>query len=93
MKHYPQGDANEVYNYWGYSYAQTLTQVLKQCGDDLSRDNVMRQAANLKNLSLPMFLPGIKINTGPTDYYPIKQLQLMRFDGKKWARFGEILGN
>jgi branched-chain amino acid transport system substrate-binding protein len=92
-QHYPRGDPNELYNYWGYSYAQTLAQVLKQCGDNLTRENVMRQAADLKDLGLPMLLPGIKINTGPTDYYPIKQLQMIRFDGAKWVRVGEILGN
>ena len=71
--------------------AQTLVQVLKQCGDDLTRENVMRQAANLKDLELPMLLPGIQINTSATDFYPIEQVQLIRFDGKKWVRFGEVL--
>jgi branched-chain amino acid transport system substrate-binding protein len=60
---------------------------------DLTRENVMRQAANLKELQLPMLLPGIKINTSPTDYFPIKQVQLMKFDGRQWVRFGEVLGN
>ena len=59
---------------------------------DLSRENVMKQAANLTNLELPMLLPGIKINTSPTDYFPTEQGQMMRFDGKQWVRFGEILG-
>ena len=68
-----------------------LVQVLKQCGDDLSRENIMRQAANLHDLELPMMLPGIKINTGPTNYYPVRQMQLMRWDGKRWIRFGDIL--
>ena len=69
-----------------------MEQVLRQCGDDLTRENVMRQAANLKDLQLPMLLPGIKLNTSPTDYYPIKQVQLMKFDGRQWVRFGEVLG-
>ena len=90
--YYPAGDANDVYNVWGYSQAQTMEQVLKQCGDDLTRENVIKQAANLKELQLPMLLPGIKINTSPTDYFPIKQVQLMKFDGKQWVRFGEIMG-
>jgi hypothetical protein len=64
-------------------------QVLKQCGDDLTRENVMRQAANLKDVELPMLLPGIKLNTSPTDYTPIKQMQLRRFDGKTWVRIRE----
>jgi branched-chain amino acid transport system substrate-binding protein len=91
--YYPAGNPDDVYNVWGYSQAQTMEQVLKQCGDDLTRDNVMRQAANLKELELPMLLPGIRITTSPTDYYPIKHVQLMKFDGRQWVRFGEVLGN
>jgi branched-chain amino acid transport system substrate-binding protein len=91
QKYYPEGNPADVLNAYGYSAAQTLGQVLKQCGDDLSRENVMRQAANLKDLSLPMLLPGITINTGPTDFYPIEQVQFVRFDGKTWVRFGELL--
>ena len=72
----------------GYTIAQALVQVLKQCGDDLSRENVMRQAANLKGVALPMLLPGIKIDTGPSDYAPFEQLWLQKFDGKQWALFG-----
>jgi branched-chain amino acid transport system substrate-binding protein len=90
--YYPAGDPDDVYNVWGYSQAQTMEQVLRQCGDELTRENVMRQAANLKDLQLPMLLPGIKLNTSPTDYYPIKQIQLMNFDGRQWVRFGEVLG-
>jgi branched-chain amino acid transport system substrate-binding protein len=91
-KHYPAGNPDDVYNVWGYSQAQTIEQVLKQCGDDLSRENVMRQAASLKDVQLPMLLPGVRLNTSPTDYYPLKQVQLMRFDGKQWVRFGDVLG-
>jgi branched-chain amino acid transport system substrate-binding protein len=65
--------------------------VLKQCGDDLTRENVMRQAASLKNLELPMLLPGVKINTSATDFYPIEQMQLQRFDGKQWILFGDLI--
>jgi len=64
--------------------------VLKQCGSDLSRENIMKQAANLKNLALPLLLPGIKVNTGPTDFYPLEQEQLAKFDGERWVLFGEI---
>jgi len=64
--------------------------VFKECGNDLSRANVMKQAAAIKNLSLPMLLPGITINTRPTDFYPIEQLQLGRFDGERWVLFGKI---
>jgi branched-chain amino acid transport system substrate-binding protein len=82
-------DANNVY---GYEVAQTLIEVFKNCGDDLTRANVMKQAAHL-DLALGMLRPGIRITTSPTDYRPIKQLYLVRFDGKEWQRFGEIVGN
>jgi branched-chain amino acid transport system substrate-binding protein len=71
--------------------AQTLVQVLKQCGDELTRENVMKQAANLKDFELGLLLPGIKINTSPTDFYPIEQEQLQKFQGETWVRFGEII--
>jgi len=90
-KYYPDGNTSDSLNIYGMSAAQTLVQVLKQCGDDLTRENVMRQAANLKDLEIPTLLPGIRINTSPTDFYPIEQVQLIRFDGKTWVRFGELL--
>ena len=68
-----------------------MVQVLKQCGDNLTRENVMKQAANLHNLELPMLLPGIKINTSPTDYYPLKQMQMQQFNGKDWRPVGPIM--
>jgi hypothetical protein len=68
-------------------------QVLKQCGDDLSRENVMKQAASLNNVSLPLFLPGLKIDTSPTDFRSFRQLQLAKFDGKQWVLFGEVIGD
>ena len=76
---------------YGFGAAPTMVQVLKQCGNDLSRDNIMKQAANLKDLELPMLLPGMKINTSPTNYSPIRQMQLARFDGASWQLFGELL--
>jgi ABC-type branched-subunit amino acid transport system substrate-binding protein len=91
-KHFPDGDTAEIYNVYGYTNAQLLVHVLKRCGEDLTRENVMRQAGMLRELELPLLLPGIRINTSPTDYDPIQQLQLMRFDGTKWVRFGEVLG-
>jgi branched-chain amino acid transport system substrate-binding protein len=75
---------------YGYLVSQTLVHVLKQAGNDLSRPNIMKQAASIKDLSLPLLLPGIKINTSATDFYPIEQEQLIRFDGEKWIRFGEV---
>jgi ABC-type branched-subunit amino acid transport system substrate-binding protein len=91
-KYYPEGDLKDSGNVSGYGNAQTLVQVLKQCGDNLTRENVMKQAANLKNFESGVLLPGIKINTSATDFAPIESVQLARFDGKEWARFGEILG-
>jgi branched-chain amino acid transport system substrate-binding protein len=92
-KYYPDGDLNDWYNVYAYAAAQTLVQVLKQCGDELTRENVMAQATNLKNLELPLLLPGIRINTTPTDYHVIRQVQPQRFDGRRWVRFGEVIGN
>lgn len=90
-KYYPDGDPVDIFNVYGYTSAQTMVQVFRQCGSDLTRDNVMRQAANLKNLELPLLLPGIKINTGPTDYFPIEQMQLIRFDGTRWVKMGDVM--
>ncbi len=91
-KYYPDGNLKDASNTYGYLAAQILVQVLKQCGDDLTRENVMKQAANLKDLKLPMMLPGIAVNTSPTDYSPFEQAQLARFDGKQWVLFGDVLG-
>jgi ABC-type branched-subunit amino acid transport system substrate-binding protein len=90
-KYYPDGDVNDPQNQIGVSIAATFVQVLKQCGNDLTRDNVMKQANSIKDLELPLLLPGIKLNTGPEDHYPIEQFQLVKFDGKAWTRFGEVL--
>jgi branched-chain amino acid transport system substrate-binding protein len=90
-KYYPDGDKTNDNTAYGYSVAQTLIQVLKQCGDDLSRDNVMKQAANLKDLALGMLLPGVLVSTSPTDFAPIKQQQLARFNGERWERFGPVM--
>jgi branched-chain amino acid transport system substrate-binding protein len=81
-------DANATY---AFSAASTMTQVLKQCGNDLSRDNVMKQAANVKDFEPPMVLPGMKINTSPTNFSPIRQMQLAKFDGQSWQLFGDLL--
>jgi branched-chain amino acid transport system substrate-binding protein len=89
-KYYPDGNKEDLFNIYGPTAAQTLVHVLKQCGNDLSRANVMKQAASIKDLELPLLLPGIKINTSPTDFYPIQQEQLAKFDGERWALFGEI---
>jgi ABC-type branched-subunit amino acid transport system substrate-binding protein len=90
-KWYPHGDKSELYNVYAYTAAQVLVQVLKQCGDDLTRENVMRQAANIHHLALPMLLPGITVNTGPTDFYPIEQMRMARFNGERWVLFGPVM--
>ncbi|HTT10873.1 MAG TPA: ABC transporter substrate-binding protein [Burkholderiaceae bacterium] len=92
-KYYPDGSTQDNFNAYGYSVAMTLVQVFKQCGNDLSRENIMRQAANLKNLELPMLLPGIKINTSPDDFAPIEQEQLARFNGEIWEVFGDVVAS
>jgi len=90
-KYYPDGDRTDNNTVYGYLVGQTLVQVLKQCGDDLTRENVMKQAANLKNLQLDMMLPGITVNTSATDYYPLEQLQMEKFDGERWQLFGPVM--
>ncbi|MGE0724265.1 MAG: ABC transporter substrate-binding protein [Alphaproteobacteria bacterium] len=93
MKKYnSDANVNDTFTVYGYSVAQTLVEVLKQCKDDLTRENVMKQAANLKNVTVPMLLPGVTINTGPNDFYPIEQMQLMKFNGKTWDLFGQAIG-
>jgi ABC-type branched-subunit amino acid transport system substrate-binding protein len=90
-KYYPDGDKADGNTVFGYAAAETLMQVLKQCGDDLSRENIMRQAASLKNYQNSLALPGIVINTGPTDFRPIEQMRLVQFDGKTWQPIGEVI--
>jgi len=90
-KYYPDGDKADLGNVYGPSNAGTVVQVLKQCGDELTRENVMKQAANLHDFAVPMLLPGIKINTSPTDFAPVKQVQMGRFDGVQWRLFGPLL--
>jgi branched-chain amino acid transport system substrate-binding protein len=90
-KYFPEGDKSNALSGYGYSVAQTMVQVLKQCGDNLTRENVMKQAASMKELQQDLFLPGIKINTGPNDYFPLDQNQMMRFKGERWEYFGPVM--
>ena len=78
---------------YGYTVAQGLVYVLKNCGDDLTRENIMKQAANIKNLELGGLLPGVKVNTSASDFAPISQLQLMKFKGEAWERFGDVISS
>jgi branched-chain amino acid transport system substrate-binding protein len=90
-KYYPEGALDDGFNGYAYVVAKALVHVLKQCGSDLSRENIMRQAANVKNLELPLLIKGVRVSTSPTDFAPIEQEQLAKFDGEKWALFGEVL--
>jgi branched-chain amino acid transport system substrate-binding protein len=91
-KYYPDGDKTSSFTVYGYLAAQTLIVVLTQCDDNLTRENVMKQAASLKNLKLDMLLPGMSINTGPNDFAPVKQMQMERFNGERWELFGPLMG-
>jgi branched-chain amino acid transport system substrate-binding protein len=90
-KYFPEGDKLDKGTIVGYGVAQTLVQVLKQCGDNLTRENIMKEAANLKNFRTEALLPGIQINTSPTDFAPISQLRLEKFKGERWELFGDVI--
>jgi ABC-type branched-subunit amino acid transport system substrate-binding protein len=90
-KYHPSGDLKDNFNVYGYTVAQTLVEVLKKSGDNLTRENVMKQAASL-DMTLPMLLPGVNIKTGPDDFFPIERSQMMKFDGKTWQLFGKVYG-
>jgi len=90
-KDFPEGNKLDASVVVGYGVAQTLVQVLKQCGDNLTRENIMRQAANLKDFRTEVLLPGVMINTSPSDFAPISQLQLERFKGERWELFGDVV--
>ncbi|BBB96799.1 MULTISPECIES: ABC transporter substrate-binding protein [Bradyrhizobium] len=89
-RYVPEGDQHDTNYVNAYNSAMALEAVLKACGDDLSTENILRQAFAIKGLELPMLLPGIKVNTSPADHVPVDQMQLMRFNGKTWDRFGEL---
>lgn len=90
-KNYPEGDVKDSGNVYGYGVSQTMVHVLRACGNDLSRENIMRQAISLNHLPNPILLPGITQTTGPTNYRPLRQLQMMRWNGKSWDRFGDLI--
>ena len=89
-KYVPESDQHDTNYVNAYNSAMVLEAVLKACGDDLSTENILKQAYAIKDLELPMLLPGIKVNTSPTDHVPVDQMQFMRFNGKSWDRFGEL---
>jgi ABC-type branched-subunit amino acid transport system substrate-binding protein len=88
-KYYADGDVNDASNTYAYAVAQLTVQVLKQCGDILTHENVMKQAASIKNFQIPMAEPGVVANTGPDDFAPFQTMQLIKFEGKAWVGFGE----
>ena len=90
-KYFPDGDKTSSFTVYGYTVAQTLHQTLKQAGDTLTRENVMKQASSLKNVQLPMALPGVVLNTSATDYFPFKQMQMQKFNGERWELFGPVM--
>jgi len=90
-KYYPDANRADSFVMYGYNVAQGLVHVLKACGDDLTRENVMKQAASIRDLELGGLLPGVKVNTSASDFAPISQLQLMKFKGEKWDLFGDII--
>ena len=92
-KYYPEGNINDGFNISGFSIAWGLVQVLERCGDELTRENVMKQVTSFQNVEAPMMLPGVKWNTGPDDFSLIEYGQLSRFDGEKWVLFGQVMGN
>ncbi len=91
--YYPSGDRKSIFTTYGYSAAELLVRVLQQCGDDLSRENIMRQATNLKNVKLDLLLPGLSISTSRTDYRVVKEFRMMRFTGERWEPFGPIVAD
>ena len=90
-KYFSEANRSDTLIVNGYNTAQLLVHVLQQCGDDLTRENVMKQAASLNNVELDMLLPGVKVSTSPTDFAPVKQWQLMRFEGTNWQLFGDVI--
>jgi len=91
-QYYPSGDLTNAFNVTAYTHAFTVHQVLKQCGDDLTRANVMKQAANLNLPSVPIVLPGVDVKTSADDFYPVEKEQLSKFDCTTWVRFGKVYG-
>jgi branched-chain amino acid transport system substrate-binding protein len=92
-KYYPEANRSDAFVIYGYAVAQTMVQVLKQSGDNLTRANIMKQAASLHDFTVAGLLPGVKINTSPTDFAPLSQMQLMRLKGDTWERFGDVISS
>ncbi len=93
LKYHPSGNLGDAFNVYGYAVASTMHKTLEQCGNELTRANLMKQAANLKKVAVPLLLPGINVNTSPTDFYPIQSVRLQRFKGETWELFGDVMSN
>jgi branched-chain amino acid transport system substrate-binding protein len=91
QRHMPDADQTDVNYPFAYGVSKTMEHVLRQCGNDLSRENIMKQATNIQNLEIPTLLPGIRVSTSPTNYHPIRQMQLARWTGSTWERFGGVI--
>ena len=89
----PNASASDYLNVYAFAISATLVEVLKRCGDDLTRANITKQASNPRGLRVPMLLPGITLNTSPTDFYPIQAFRLARFKGEAWELFGDVVSN
>jgi len=90
-KYMPAANTADVTYAYAYSVSKAMLQVLKQCEENFTRENIMKQAANLHDLELPTLLPGIEVNTSPTNYHPIRQMLLVRFDGTHWVALGDLI--
>jgi branched-chain amino acid transport system substrate-binding protein len=90
-KYMPGADTTDTSYVFAYAVSKVMLQVLKQCDGDFTRENIMKQAANLHDLEVPTLLPDIKVNTSPTNYHPIRQMQLAKFDGASWVLFGDVI--
>jgi branched-chain amino acid transport system substrate-binding protein len=93
VKYFPDGNRVDNNVMYGFTVAQTMEHVLRNCGDDLTRENIMKQAASIRDFAPSTFLPGIRINTSATDFAPIEQLQLMKFKGERWELFGDVISS
>ena len=90
-KYFPEGNPKDGYNLYAYMVVGVLMQILRQCKGDFSRENIMREANNLHDVEVPTLLPGIRVNTSPTNHRPLQQMQLQRWEGNGWTRFGNII--
>jgi branched-chain amino acid transport system substrate-binding protein len=92
-KHYDGGNPDDAFNTFAYTVSKVMCHVLEQCKGDFRRDTIMREANNIKDLEVPLLLPGIKVNTSPTNHHPLRQVQLMRWDGERWVLFGGVISD